>query len=100
VPGQSVTIAASAGVAQRSVVTVTDTLGVINDPYHPIKVYLDQPCQPGDSGALVDSGANEGAGIYLGAMSNATVLGQPGQTVGFAQHLEQVFCVHRLRNRP
>jgi hypothetical protein len=89
VPGQSVTVAASAGAAQRSVVTVTDTLGVINDPYHPIKVYLDQPCQPGDSGALVDSSANEGTGIYLGAMSNATVAGQSGQTVGFAQHLEQ-----------
>jgi hypothetical protein len=89
VPGQSVRVSASAGAAQRSIVTVTDTLGVINDPYHPIKLYLDQPCQPGDSGALVDTTASEGAGIYLGAMTNAIVAGQPAQIVGFAQHLEQ-----------
>jgi hypothetical protein len=89
VPGQNVRVTASAGAAHRSVVTVTDTLGVINDPYHPIKLYLDQPCQPGDSGALVDTHASEGAGIYIGEMTNATVAGRAGQTVGFAQHLEQ-----------
>ena len=89
VPGQSLRVIASAGITQRSVVTVTDTLGVINDPYHPIKLYLDQPCKPGDSGALVDTTAGEGAGIYCGAMTNATVAGGAGQNVGFAQHLEQ-----------
>lgn len=87
--GQSVDIILSSGIAKRSVVTVTDTLGVIADPYHPIRVYLDKACQPGDSGALVSSTRGEGVGIYCGDMTNATVAGQPGQTVGFAQHLEQ-----------
>jgi hypothetical protein len=88
-PGQSIRVVTARGVNQRSVVAVTDTLGVIDDPYHLIKLYMDQACQPGDSGALVDTNTGEGAGIYLGAMTSATVAGRSGQTVGFAQHLEQ-----------
>lgn len=66
---------------------MTDTLGIIDDPIHPIKVYLDQPCLPGDSGALVQTPAGEGVAIYCGEMTGATVAGRTGQTVGFAQHL-------------
>jgi hypothetical protein len=87
--GQRVDIHTGQGAAQRSVVSITDTLGVINDPYHPIKVYLDQPCQPGDSGSLVALPSATGIGVYCGSLSGATVGGQTNQTVGFAQHLEQ-----------
>jgi hypothetical protein len=91
--GQSVDVLTSAGPQARSVVAVTETLGVINDPYHPIKVYFDQPCQPGDSGALVQSSSGNGMAIYCGSMSGATVHGRTGQTVGIGQHLQQAVTV-------
>jgi hypothetical protein len=91
--GQSVDVATGAGLVARSVVEITNTLGVIDDPYHPIKVYIDQPCQPGDSGSLVSLRSNAGIGIYCGSLSGATVGGHAGQTVGFAQHLEQAISV-------
>jgi hypothetical protein len=94
--GQSVDVKTSTGSQARSVVAVTNTLGVITDPYHPVKVYLDQPCLPGDSGALVQISGGGGIAIYCGAMSGATVSGMTGQTVGIGQHLEQAVTVLNL----
>jgi hypothetical protein len=91
--GQPTDVQTSRGPQARSVVAVTNTLGVIGDPYHPIKVYLDQPCQPGDSGALVQASGGDGVGIYCGELSGATVGGKTGQTVGISQHLEQAVTV-------
>src|SRR5262249_25429690 len=79
--GQSVNVATATGIVARKVVDTTNTFGVIRDPYHPIKVYLNQPCQPGDSGSLVLLTPNVGFGIYLGELSGATVGGHPGQTL-------------------
>lgn len=86
--GLALSVHIGSGPASASVVSVTDTLGVIDDPHHPIKVYIDKPCSSGDSGSLVTTGS-DGVGIYCGELSSATVAKQAGQTVGFAQHLEQ-----------
>lgn len=91
--GQSVDVVVASGAVRRSVVDVTNTLGVVADHNCPINVYIDQPCQPGDSGSLVVLPSGRGLGIYRGSLSGATIAGVIGQTVGFAQHLEQAVLV-------
>lgn len=94
--GQAVDVRTTGGSQNRSVVSVTDTLGVINDPLHPVKVYIDQPCLPGDSGPLIQDSNGLGVAIYSGELTNATIAGRTGQTVGFAQHLEQAATILNL----
>ncbi|MCX5497159.1 hypothetical protein OSH11_20825 [Kaistia dalseonensis] len=90
--GLTLSVHCGSGAVSRTVVGVTNTLGVLGDPHHPIKIYTDTPCTPGDSGSLITS-AGDGAAIYCGALSGATVGGTGGQTVGFAQHLEQAAII-------
>lgn len=90
--GLALSIHFGGGQTGALVVGVTNTLGVIGDPHHPIKIYTDKHGQPGDSGSLITSGG-DGVGIYCGALSGATVRRRSAQTVGFAQHLEQAATI-------
>lgn len=87
--GDATTIATPAAIEYRSVVGVTGALGMLHQPLMPVLILLDRACQAGDSGSLVSMTSGEGVGIYAGEFAGATVNGQAGQTVGYAQHLEQ-----------
>jgi hypothetical protein len=93
VGGAPATINLGTGTIPATIVRVTDTLGVLDDFNHPVKVYLDKYGSPGDSGGLVDTPSNDGVGIYCGTLSNATVAGVSGVTVGVCQHLKQAALV-------
>jgi hypothetical protein len=67
---------------------ITNTQGVFSNAYLPIRIFIDSPGQPGDSGALVEIPASDPVGLYMGEyMSLSGVRG------GFAQHLFQVTSI-------
>ena len=84
--GQPVTVECQSGTQQRTIFRVMDALGVINTRYLGIYMFLDLPCQIGDSGALVITPAGEAVGIYCGSMPNTQT---PTGIAGIAQHFEQ-----------
>lgn len=80
---------------QRHVIRTMDTLGVVRTGAFPVLSFLDLPCVPGDSGALVSDLNRLGLGLYLGSMNTSQV---PGGVVGLVQNLEQ--AVHVLKVDP
>jgi hypothetical protein len=72
------------GTHQTKVVHVTDTRGSL-DPYLPMRIFLADAMQPGDSGSLVTDQTGTAIGIYTGSMRDAA-----GRSEGVCQHLGQV----------
>jgi hypothetical protein len=87
--GLPVDVIAKSGPAARHVVGVTNSMGVLNTSYFGIQVFLDQPCQPGDSGSLIKTSSGDAVALYSGAMRGATHNGLTNQTLGLGQHFEQ-----------
>ncbi len=79
----------------RRLIRTMDTLGVVRTSAFPVLSYLDLPCMPGDSGALVSDVNRQALGLYLGSMNTSQV---PGGVVGLVQNLEQ--AVHVLKVDP
>jgi hypothetical protein len=69
---------------------VTDTRGVLNSAYLPVRIFLKEAGSDGDSGALVE-GAKP-LGIYMGLYSSQGI-----GTGGIAQHLYQVTQIMQLK---
>jgi hypothetical protein len=51
----------------------------------PLRVFIADPGQPGDSGALLRDAQGKGVAIYMGGVHNSA-----GTMEGFGQHLGQV----------
>jgi hypothetical protein len=85
--GQRVTVGRQAGPVDRAVVRVEDNMGVVNTLKRAALLYTDQPCSPGDSGALVRATGEEDAiGIYLGSLDTPRVKGgEAGRVLSFPQ---------------
>lgn len=78
---------------QRRVIRTLDTLGVVRTGAFPVLSFLDLPCVPGDSGALVSDVNRQALGLYLGSMNTTQV---SGGVVGLVQNLEQVMHVLKV----
>jgi hypothetical protein len=90
-PYSDVEVAGSvSGAVVRKVMSVTDAHGSL-DPYFPIRVFLADPCQAGDSGALVRLEDGRAVGIYTAAIGHPEGRHPPE---GVCQHLGQVaYCM-------
>lgn len=84
--GMAVDVLCQSGTQSRTVVQVTNNMGVLHTRSIGIYVYLDQPASPGDSGALVRTTTGDAVGIYSGQM---TAPGHPNGLCGYAQNFEQ-----------
>lgn len=74
------------GPVQTKVLSVTDARGSLS-PYIPMRVFLADACQAGDSGGLATLSDGRGVGIYTAALGNVAA-GHPPE--GVCQHLGQV----------
>lgn len=83
--GLPVTIACQSGSQPRTVVSVSDSLGVVQTREFAVLLHLDQPASPGDSGALVRLQTGEAVGIYKGALHSP----KASSPFGLAQNFEQ-----------
>jgi hypothetical protein len=72
------------GVFQTKVIEVTPSRGTLAYTI-PLRVFLNNPGQPGDSGSLVLNADAEGVGIYMGSVANLA----SQRLEGFCQHLKQ-----------
>jgi hypothetical protein len=79
------------GILRTRVTSVTETRGILH-PYFPIRVFLADPAQGGDSGALVRDDEGLGVGIYTGSLRD--LAGRPPE--GLCQHLGQVVAAMNL----
>jgi len=84
--GVPVDIQCQTGALRRTVVEVTNNMGVLHTRGIGIYVYLDQPASPGDSGALVRTATGEAVAIYSGQMAAPA---SPAGLCGVAQNFEQ-----------
>lgn len=81
---------AVSGVVTTKVMSVTDAHGTLN-AYIPLRVFLADPCQGGDSGGLVSTRDGRAVGIYTAAIGHPQG-GHPPE--GVCQHLGQVaYCM-------
>ena len=87
--GLPVEIITSGGTQHRHAVAVTNSMGVFNNTYYGIQVFLNNPCVQGDSGSLVRTPTGEAVALYSGAQFGSTYNGLTNQTLGLAQHFEQ-----------
>lgn len=92
--GQPVRLALQGGPQSRTIVRVMDSMGVLNTREFAVLQFLDQPANPGDSGALVMTPTGEAVGLYKGAMASP----ETRSTVGLAQNFEQ--AIHALDITP
>ncbi|WP_448229857.1 hypothetical protein [Pseudoxanthomonas mexicana] len=84
--GQPVIAELKTGAASRSVVYVDSFMQVVKTRTYPVQLYLDQPFQPGDSGALIRTTGGEAVGIYLGSVKSPVVLtARAGRALNFKQ---------------
>lgn len=83
--GIPVTVESRNGPQHRTVASACNSLGFYKTRVFPILFFLDQPCSPGDSGALVQIGAGQAAGIYNGAQPSPATGGTSGLVLNFAQ---------------
>jgi hypothetical protein len=72
------------GVFQTKVIEVTPSRGSLHYTI-PLRVFLANPGQPGDSGSLVLNANDEGVGIYIRSVTSLA----NQQVDGFCQHLKQ-----------
>lgn len=84
--GMTVEVLCQACPLNRTIVQVTNNLGVLHTRSIGIYVYLDQPASPGDSGALVRTMGGDAVGIYSGQM---LIPGPAPSLCGLAQNVEQ-----------
>ena len=82
----SATVHCRTGSMSRTIVEVTSNCGVVHTRSIGMLIYLDNPEQPGDSGALVTVAGGEAVGIYKGGLH---VGGPSGGARGMAQNFEQ-----------
>lgn len=80
------TIHCQSGGKAKTIVEVTNNCGVLHTKALGICIYLDQPENPGDSGALVTVSNGEAVGIYKGKLQ---LPGVPAGVRGVAQNFEQ-----------
>jgi hypothetical protein len=92
--GLAVEVETPGGPQPRHVVSVFNSLGVINTSYFGIQVFLDNSCQSGDSGSLIRTAAGDAVALYSGELRGATHNGITNQTLGLGQHFEQ--ALHSL----
>ncbi len=92
--GLPVEIETPKGPQLRHVVSVFNSLGVINTTYFGIQLFFDNSCQPGDSGSLVRTLAGDAAALYSGELRGAALNGLTNQILGIGQHFEQ--ALHAL----
>lgn len=83
------------GNSARTVVEVTSNCGVTHTRKIGMRIYLDNPENPGDSGALVTSATGDAIGIYTGSLN---VPGPPPGVRGHAQNFEQ--AIYALDVKP
>jgi hypothetical protein len=84
--GIPVDIQCQTGGQSRTIVQVTNNMGVLHTRGIGIYVYLDRPVSPGDSGALVQTASGDAVAIYSGQLA---VPGPPAGLCGVAQNFEQ-----------
>jgi len=87
--GIPVQIQCQTGAQSRTIVQVTNNMGVLHTRAIGIYVYLDQPVSPGDSGALVRTATGDAVAIYSGQLA---MPGLPAGPCGVAQNFEQAIC--------
>ncbi len=80
------TVHCQRGGMARTVVEVTSNCGVTHTRRIGMRIYLDQPENAGDSGALVTVAGGDAIGIYTGSLN---VPGAPSGVRGHAQNFEQ-----------
>ncbi len=73
------------GALSRTVASACNSLGLYRTRLHPVLFFLDRPCVPGDSGALVRLTSGEAAGLYTGAQPLPATGGNSGRVLNFAQ---------------
>jgi hypothetical protein len=90
--GMAVDIVCQSGNQSRTIVQVTNNLGVLTTRSIGVYIYLDLPASPGDSGALIQTTTGDAVGIYSGQMA---IPGPPPGLCGLAQNFEQaVFALN------
>jgi len=90
--GMPVEVECQSRSVSRTIVEVANNCGVLHTRAIGVLVYLDNPLNPGDSGALVRVHTGEAVGIYTGALQ---VPGAPSGQRGLAQNFEQaVFALN------
>ncbi len=83
--GIPVVVECQSGIENRIVASACNSLDFYKTRSWPVLFFLDNPCKPGDSGALVHLPAGEASGIYLGAQPSPGTGGQSGRVLNFAQ---------------
>jgi len=83
--GHRVVVEIQSGGVNRTVVHVDSAMGVVNTRTYPVQLFIDQPCSPGDSGALIRTTSGEGCGVYLGSLSTPVQTGLAGRALNFEQ---------------
>lgn len=84
--GNTVVVEIQSGGVSRKVVHVDSAMGVVKTRTYAVQLFIDQPCSPGDSGALVRTTSGEACGVYLGSVKTSVV---PTELAGRALNFEQ-----------
>ncbi|MBH1736045.1 hypothetical protein I5V12_00340 [Stenotrophomonas maltophilia] len=84
--GQPVIAELKTGQQSRIVVHVDSFMQVVNTRQYPVQLFLDQPFQHGDSGALIRTSMHEAVGLYLGSVTSPAV---PTASAGRVLNFEQ-----------
>lgn len=83
--GVPVIVECRSGALNRTVAAACNSLGFFRTRSWPVLFFLDNPCAPGDSGALVRLSSGDAGGIYLGADPCPDTGGTSGRVLNFAQ---------------
>lgn len=83
--GLPVAVETRSGSLSRTVASACNSLGFYRTRLYPVLFFLDKPCVPGDSGALVRLTSGEAAGLYSGAQPSPVTGGNSGRVLNFAQ---------------
>lgn len=89
--GLPVTVECKSGPQQRTVSSACNSQGFYQTRVFPVLFFIDRPCSPGDSGALIRLSTGEAGGIYNGAQASPATGGSSGLALNFAQAM---FALH------
>lgn len=83
--GLPVAVETRSGRLSRTVASACNSLGFYRTRLYPVLFFLDKPCVPGDSGALVRLTSGEAVGLYSGSQPSPATGGNSGRVLNFAQ---------------
>ncbi|MCF3639789.1 hypothetical protein LXM94_07375 [Rhizobium sp. TRM95111] len=83
--GLPVNVVCKGNKQSRTVASACNSQGFYQTRLFPVLFFLNQPCSPGDSGALVQLNTGEACGIYNGSQPSPDTGGTSGRVLNFAQ---------------